>query len=246
MRAPPLLLAIALLAGCATPPDQGAEGVCSLPAEPVVLEQSGDPHGPDGRLLQKWEIADDPVLWSEASPDGAYADFHAEVAARKIETNPITLLERSPTVNNALVVSRAGEWIRPAGCFEKLLTGFQHAWIGIFDAPTEFASIVMRSPDGARLRIYYLTINQDGIGRAGPLTNPAQADAADGWTMELVLHPHFFHPGQPELDGLIAPSVPDAHFAYNQRDVGLKQAWITNGVHTVRIPAEAFDLFQRE
>lgn len=241
-----LALSIALLASCATPSGPNAQRACSLVNEPVILDESGNPHGPDGRLLQVWDVPDDPVLWSDASPGGAYKDFLAEVAARKIETDPVTLLTRSPTPNNMLVVKHADAWIRPAGCLEKLLSGIQHARIGVFDAPTEFASIVMRSPDGAHLRIYYLTINQDGIGRAGPLTEPAYADIEKGWTMELVLHPHVFHPGQPELDGLVAPSVPDADFAYNQREGGLKQAWITNGIHTVRIPSDAFGLFTRE
>jgi hypothetical protein len=239
-----LLSVIVLLAGCQSTPT-GDNRVCTLPA-PTVLEQSGDPHGSDGRLLQVWDVPDDPVLWSDASPSGAYADFVAQVEQRKLETDPLTLLRRSPTPNNLLVVSRADDWIRPAGCLEKLMTGYQHARIGVFDAPTEFASVVMRSPDGARLRIYYYTINQDGIGRASPFLDPADVDAARGWTMELVLHPHVFHPGQPELDGLVGPSVPDADLAYNLLESGLKQSWITNGIHTVRIPAEAFGLFTRE
>lgn len=238
------LAALVLLAGCQSVPD-GENLVCTLPM-PTVLEQSGDPHGPDGRLLQVWEIADDPVLWSDASPSGPYAGFLAQVEARKLETDPVTLLQRSPTPNNLLVISRADDWVRPAGCLEKLLAGYQHGRMGVFDAPTEFASVVMRSPDKARLRIYYYTINQDGIGRASPFLDPAHEDGAKGWTMELVLHPHVFHPGQPELDGLVAPSVPDADLAYNLRASGLKQSWITNGIHTVKIPAEAFALLQRE
>lgn len=239
------LAVLALLAGCQNAPGGGGPA-CALPETPVILNQSGDPHGPDGRLLQVWDIVDDPVLWSEASPEGAYADFVSQVAELRLETDPVKLLERSPTPNNRLIAVHADEWIRPAGCLEKLLTGYQHARIGVFDAPTEFASVVMRSPDGSRLRIYYYTINQDGIGRASPIIDPARADIARGWTMELVLHPHVFHPGQPELDGLVAPSAPDADLAYNLLGVGLKQSWITNGVHTVTIPAEAFGLFRRE
>ncbi len=241
-----LFAALGFLAGCGTPPQGTTAQACAIDVAPTIMEESGDPHGPDGRLLQVWDIADDPALWSGASPAGAYDDFLAQVAARKLETDPVKLLQASPTPNNRLVVAHADEWIRPAGCLEKLLTGYQHARMDVFEAPTEFAAIVMRSPDGSRLRIYYFTINQDGIGRASPITDPAHADAASGWTMELVLHPHAFHPGQPQLNGVIAPSVPDAGFAYNQMASGLKQAWITNGIHTVRIPSDAFDRFTRE
>lgn len=213
-----------------------------------MLEQSGDSHGPDGRLLQVWETADNPVLWSEASPAGAYQDFRRQVAVMGLETDPVALLNAAPalTPNNALVIENADTWITPANCLEKLLAGYQHARIDTFASPTEFASIVMRSPDRTRLRVYFYTINQDGIGRMTPLAQPAERDRQAGWTMELVLHSHVFHPGRPELDGLIAPSVPDAGLAFNMLGVGLKQAWITNGVHTVRIPAEAFVVFERE
>ncbi len=240
------LTALVVLTACqAAPQPDAAASACFLP-EPRVLEQSGNPHGPDGRLLHVWEIADNPVLWSTASPAGAYRDFRDHVLARGIETDPVALLKASPTPNNALVIAHANDWIHPAGCFEKLLTGYQHARIDTFASPTEFASVVMRSPDASRLRIYYFTINQDGIGRMSPLTDPAEEDRQAGWTMEIVLHPHVFHPGQPNLNGLLAPSVADAEFAFNFRDAGLKQSWITNGIHTVRMPAETFGIFVRD
>lgn len=245
-----MVLAFALLSACTQAPSQKM-AACTLPA-PTILEQSGDPHGPDGRLLQVWEIADQPVLWSEASPAGAYAEFREAVRARGIETDAVALLKAAPTTdaelaaNNGLVIENAAAWIRPAGCFEKLLVGLQYERVDTFKAPTEFVSVVMRSPDRARLKIYFFTINQDGIGRMSPVTEPAARDRAAGWTMELVLHPHAFHPGQPALDGIVAPSVPDAGFAFNAGEDGLEQSWITNGVSTVRIPASAFGLFVRE
>ena len=217
-----------------------------LPETVEVLEESGNPHHADGSLLQVWEMPDSPGFWSEASPAGSYQDFRQQVEARDIETDPVELLKAAPTPNNRLVIEHADTWIKPAGCLEKLLTGYQHARIDTFASPTEFASVVMRSADKTSLRIYFYTINQDGIGRMSPLTQPADRDRHAGWTMEIVLHPHVFHPGRPELDGLIAPSVADADFAFNQLGAGLKQAWITNGIHTVRIPAVAFGLFQRE
>jgi len=248
-----ILLAAGLwLAGCQAVPGPAVAPSCSLPAA-TVLEQSGDPHAANGRLLQVWEIADNPALWGEGQPvsDG-YRDFREKVAAKSIETDPIALLKASPSTgsdraNNDLVISRAAGWIRPAGCFEKLLVGYQHARIDTFVAPTEFMTMVLRSADGARLRIYFYTINQDGIGRVGPVSEPALADVAQGWRIVLGMHSHVFHPGQPLLDGILAPSVPDADFNANfAASGGMQAAWITNGVHTVRIPAEAFGAFKRE
>jgi hypothetical protein len=242
-----LLAAGLFLAGCQTAPAQTVGPACSLP-EPRVLEQSGDPHAANSKLLQVWEIADDAALWLEGEPRSeGYRDFRDKTAAMGIETDPVALLQASPTTNNDLVVARAATWIRPAGCFEKYLVGYQHARIDTFVAPTEFMAMVLRSADGARLRIYFYTVNQDGIGRVGPVTGPALEDVAKGWRVLLGLHTHVFHPGQPLLDGLVSPSVPDADFNANFAETGgMQAAWITNGIHTVRIPAEAFGLFQRE
>jgi hypothetical protein len=169
-----VLAALAFLTGCQPGPgnNSSASG-CVLPEIAQILEHSGDPHGADGKLLQVWEMPDSPVLWSETSPAGAYRDFRRQVEAKGIQTDPLQLLKAAPAPNNRLVVEHADMWIRPAGCLEMLLTGYQHARIDTFVAPTEFASIVMRSADNSRLRVYFYTINQDGIGRASPLTTMA-------------------------------------------------------------------------
>lgn len=241
-------IALAILTGCTTSPPGPATPRCELTQPPTILQSSGDPHGPDGKLLQVWTIPNEPVLWSDASPaSGGYSDFLAGVRASAVETDPVKLLEATATMrNNLIVIENADNWIHPAGCLEKLLVGVQHVRIDTFKSPTEFATIVTQSPDAARLRIYFYTINQDGIGRASPITDPARKDVEQGWTMKLILHPHAFHPGDPQLNGPVAPSIADADLAFNlQASMGLQESWITNGISTVRIPASAFGLFDR-
>ena len=240
-------LLLALSACQSAPPVADGASVCALPA-PTIIEQSGDAHGPDGRLLQVWELNDSPVLWSEATPaSGSYADFRAGLANATTETDPEKLLQAGPTPNNDLVAANAERWIKPAGCFEKLLVGLQHERRNIFAAPTEFVSAVLRSADGKHLRIYFFTINQDGIGRMSPVTNPVTDDHAKGWRVAFVIHMHAFHPGNAQLNGIVSPSVPDADFNFNfAGEAGMEAAWITNGLHTVRIPTAAFGWFQRE
>lgn len=247
-----LLATWLFLSACQATPGIAQAPSCSLP-EATVLEQSGDPQGANGRLLQVWEIADDPALWLAGDPlSEGYRDFRNKVAAKGIETDPVALLKASPSAgsdkaNNELVIARAADWIRPAGCLERFLVGYQHARVDTFVAPTEFMAMVLRSADGARLRIYFYTINQDGIGRVGPVSEPALVDVAQGWRVMIGMHTHVFHPGQPLLDGIVAPSVPDADFNANFAvSGGMQEAWITNGVHTVRIPAAAFGLFKRD
>lgn len=224
-----------------------ADMVCEFESPPRVLMEDGNPHEAGSRLLQVWEVPNNPVFWSDAvSASEDYHQFRTELAALKTETDPVRLLERSPTENNRIVIRNASDWIKPAGCLEKLLIGYQHGRLNTFATPTEFASIILRSADEKRLRVYYYTINQDGIGRMTPIVEPALQDKRDGWEVLIALHSHVFHPGQPELDGLLAPSIPDADFHIRLHDVSqVQEAWITNGIHTVRMPASSFHDFQR-
>lgn len=241
------LLALPLAAGQAL-----AAETCAFPAAPRVIASQGDSHAKGARLVQVWDVPDAPVYWSTATPrDPAFQAFLAGVASHVAVTDPVALLRASPAwdnprlqQSNALVADRAADWIRPAGCLETLLLSVQFGRVDMFERPTEFAALVLRSPGGDRLRIYYLTINEDGIGRISPLTEPAMVDVKAGWRAEIALHNHGFHPGQPSLDGVLAPSEADAQFAANfAAEAGLRAAWITNGLHTSRIPAAAFGLF---
>lgn len=230
------LLLVAAPAGAAT---------CAFPNAARVLHEEGDPHAKGSRLLQVWEVRDHRVWWSTADPAG-YGDFRARVRRHAGETDPLRLLQQVPSKNNQVVAENAKAWIRPANCLEKLLQQAQDRRIDTFRDPTEFAAFVLRSPDGKTLRIYSYTVNQDGIGRVKPLADPVTADRRAGWTVLGGLHNHNFHPGQPLLNAPLAPSGPDAQFNLNfAREVGMAEAWITNGLHTVRIPAAAFHLFDQ-
>jgi hypothetical protein len=161
---------------------------------------------------------------------------------RNADTAPSHLLAQSPTPNNLVVAAHAG-WIGPAQCVETALLAEQYARIPLDHGSTEFAAFLLRSPDAKQLRIYNYTRNADGIGRVGPLTDAVAADMASGWRMTAMLHNHNFHPGQPALNGITAPSGADAQLAQSlAENYGLQAMWITNGVDTVRIPRDAFPL----
>lgn len=227
------------------PAAQPASG-CAFPQKPVVILQEGETHQPGSRLLQFWEMDDRPVLWSSQAP-AAYRDFRAGLKRHVRDTDAVRLLAQSDTANNRLVARNASRWIHPATCLEMLLQAEQHARRDTFANPTEFASFVLRSDDGRRLRVYFYTVNLDGIGRMSPVTGPVAGDLKSGWRTLFTLHNHNFHPGQPMLNGIVAPSVPDAHFVENVRaELKLPEARITNGVNTVRIPALAFGDFERD
>jgi hypothetical protein len=221
-----------------------ASARCMLPAPAQILLQQGDPHKAESKLLQMWEIPDRAEWASRADPqDPAYADFLEQVRLHAGNTDPAFLLSQNPIANNRLVLKNRRAWVHPATCLEKALQAVQHGRIGTFQSPTEFGSIALQSK--GRLRVYYYTVNADGIGRVSPLTEPVLRDMAAGWKVLWALHNHNFHPGQPILNGPIAPSSADAGFALNSRDdLKLPEARITNGIDTVRIPASAFGQFQ--
>jgi hypothetical protein len=222
----------------------GTSARCLLPAPSQILFQQGDPHAEGAKLLQVWELRDRAKWASPADPaDPAYADFLKQVRQRAGKTDPAFLLSQAAHPNNKIVLKNRLAWVHPATCLEKSLQAIQHRRIGTFQSPTEFASIVLQS--GGLLRIYYYTVNADGIGRADPITGPALRDVKAGWKTLFILHNHNFHPGKPAINGPLAPSGPDADFALNSRDdLKMLEARITNGVHTVRIPASAFGEFQ--
>jgi hypothetical protein len=226
---------------------ESVAGVCRLGA-PTVMLREGASDQPGSRLLQYWEMPNDPVWWSEATPDSpVYQDYRRKVAANVSLTDPVRLLQRSPTHNNKIVLAEARNWIRPANCLERLLQAEQHSRLDALEIPTEFLSFVLLSADEKRVRVYFYTVNYDGIGAATPVSAPVVQAREEGWTVLAGLHNHGFHPGQPTLDGILAPSSPDAHFNFNfAAKVGMKEAWITNGIHSAHIPASEFSRFERD
>ncbi|MGH6909609.1 MAG: hypothetical protein ACREEG_05435 [Phenylobacterium sp.] len=223
-----------------------ARAACAFPSAPRVLAEEGEPQVKESRLLQVWEFADAPVWWSTAEPAG-YGDFRARTKRLAGETDPVKLLGQAPSTNNRLVAQNAAAWIAPATCLEKLLFQIQDRRSDTFTAPTEFFALVLRSADGARLRVYFYTVNQDGIGRASPISEPAAADNRAGWTVLGALHNHNFHPGDARQNSSLAPSLPDAQFNANMaKETGLQSAWITNGLHTAHIPASAFGAMEQD
>lgn len=159
---------------------QGGAGACRFGA-PTVMLREGASHQAGSRLLQYWGMPNNPVWWSDATPAStAYKDYRSKVAANVSLTDPVRLLQRSPTHNNKIVVAEAGNWIRPASCLEKLLQAEQHGRVDAFKTPTEFLGFVLLSPDEKRVRVYFYTVNYDGIGAATPVSGPVVQPARRG------------------------------------------------------------------
>lgn len=242
-----LLMCLAVGLGFAITPAVAANSrqTCAFKSAPEVILSEGSPHLSGSRLVQVWEEPDQASLWSGVDPAGdEYAAYVRKLTRQRVQTDAVTLLKASPSFNNDLVVRNASAWIKPATCLEKLLIGKQNARMDLLDTPTEFVAVILRRSDANLLRVYYYTVNQNNIGRMSPITAPAAADVAAGWRVQLVIHNHSFFPQDRTLNGLLAPSLPDAHFQANfAKSHGLTEARITNGISTVRMTAATFPLF---
>jgi hypothetical protein len=171
-----------------------------------------------------------------------------------VDTNPVSLLLRKASLpqtspgdarNDSLVARESSRWVFPINCLEMLLIGIQNDRVGVLQQSTEFTAFILRSADGRRLRIYYYTRNEDGIGNVSTILTPVAHDYQEGWTVVANLHNHNFRPGQTDLNAVVSPSLPDAQLYQTlAARYQLREAWITNGLHTVRIPASAFGRLQ--
>lgn len=215
---------------------------CRFDAPPVVLMERGSANEKGSELLQIWETSNDPDLWKPPVRSKARKLFEAEVRARVNDASALALLKQTDQPNNVLVRSAQPSWIHPINCIEWLQFDFQNRRIPVLERPTEFISYILRSADKKKLMIIYYTRNEDGIGRLGPLSAKVEAAKADGWQVQASFHPHNFHPDQPAMNGILAPSGPDSQlYKVHAASLGLEEAWITNGLHTFRMAASDFD-----
>jgi hypothetical protein len=228
---------------------------CALDATPRVLEMSGNAHTVGSRLAQVWEVEAAPVFWTTEPPaTGSFAGFVAALRASGVDTNPVSLLRRKAALpqtswgdarNDSLVARESSRWVYRINCLEMLLIGIQNGRIGLLQQSTEFTAFVLRSSTGRRLRIYYYTRNEDGIGNVGAILAPVARDYQEGWIVMANLHNHNFRIGQTDPNAVVSPSLSDAQLYQTlAAKYQLREAWITNGLHTARIPVSAFGRLQ--
>lgn len=108
------------------------------------------------------------------------------------------------------------------------------------DHPSEFGAYILIRAEEAR--IYFSTQNRVGL-RSSPAMMEVDAliekDLATGWQLQGHLHNHPFDFNHPvHFMGGPSPSISDVE-AYQDRIArwGLKQAWVTNGFHTIELEA---------
>ena len=227
---------------------------CAFETAATTISTSGATHEPGSTLFQVWELDDSAVFWAAETPDSAgYAVFVRHLEESGLETDAAALLrvERQPgesaadLFNRGIALEEAERWIGPANCLERLLIGMQNERMPILGTPTEFAAVIMRAADARRVRIYHFAKNDVGFGGLGELLAPVGRDSEAGWTVHAFLHNHNFRSGRGVSSGVTAPSAADAQSQLALAEgLQLQEAWITNGIDTIRVPAADFRRFK--
>jgi len=227
---------------------------CGFAEAPVVVKRSGS------AVLQFWTVAERSVLRPADLPrDSAFLEFR-----RTIERAGADLLRpvadpprirgasdaevwRLEARNEELAYSGRAGLVRPARCLDALLFAYQNTRYPQLSHPTEFiASILRREVNGEwLLRIYFSASDmlfppQDYYG-----FDEIEKELAAGWEFWAVLHNHTVRSYRGALAlGVPAPSTSDVDLLRSLvGNLGLRNAWITNGFFTIEIPAVALDQY---
>ncbi|MCP3100545.1 hypothetical protein LZ198_16875 [Myxococcus sp. K15C18031901] len=255
------------LSACRTVPAAGPGTACVLAARPdEVIAVEGTPL--PGELHEVFDVPDAPAWWEAAPEDAERQRYREDLRARLGEQGLAqhTLLDRSRALfatrkdgarreaeNSARVLDGSTGTVGPSSCLEWRLFQRQTRRFPMLSHPTEFHAYVLRGQ--GRLRIYLSGADHVGGKLRAEVTDRVAADVARGFTLVAHLHNHNFmfdrEPGDrmwttPEtvddVGGGVAPSLSDVQAYRGLREsLGLRGAWVTNGLETGRFTAEDFD-----
>jgi hypothetical protein len=207
-----------------------------------------------------FDVDEKTLLSTEQPQDPTFLDYQRWVRS-KTEIDPFALLQRqrqifakaygagSPTVTlfDKILDHEVGV-VAPANCLSSLLLAVHNAKYPLRQQPTEFtAYIFKKSP---RVKVILALAAEPWMG--GPPMTGIEAESrelvAQGWQFEAALHNHPFDFDNPygDIAGTLIPSGPDIQFHLNLQDsMGLREGWITNGFHTIRLSGSDFQVLSR-
>ncbi len=243
--APLVIVCAGLLGACASTP-------CALPA-PRELSSEGPAHEPNSKRLARYDFDDHDVWWSEKLPATPSLHRFREAIRARFDVTQSVLLDNSSrkqpdplTVENTRITLAQTHAIRPMRCLEAALIAEQTERLDMVEHPSEVLAFILRARGDDRLRIYTWTVNAAGIGRVGPIRERVEADLKTGqWRFLIAFHNHNFFVDKDDISGVVAPSTPDAQVMRGLRDdLGMEEAWISNGFDTGVWKGEVLDRFR--
>ncbi|MEM9459564.1 MAG: hypothetical protein AAGF11_35635 [Myxococcota bacterium] len=146
---------------------------------------------------------------------------------------------------DALIDGSIGE-VTSVICLHSIFFDLQNQDFPVWNASTELAAAVLTQEIDGQTHIRAYIQTQDGI--LGVFDNSfidaAEDDLAAGWDMLAHFHSHPFAPDNQfgDVAGTVIPSDPDiATFQSLSATHDLREAWISNGIHSLRLLDEEFN-----
>lgn len=144
-----------------------------------------------------------------------------------------------------LLLSGAVGEITPVTCLQSILFDLQNRDFPVWEEPTETGAMVLTRGFGSvtLVRVYVLTQQGNASISFHDVLPRVRADVEAGWDLRAHFHSHPFAPDNPiDIAGTTIPSSADASTYRSLRDeLDLQEAWITNGIHSLRLGAGEFD-----
>lgn len=204
-----------------------------------------------------FEVQNDPVLFSyQVVEDSLFQDWSKEIKA-KIDTDPFHILENEKSfyvpfpldykLFEQVIEHRLGK-ITSINCIESLFFSDQIKQFPLslktLEVP-EMEVLFLKSADSKVIRIYYDSQGSvETVGANSFVEAHVAKDVRLGWRFFAHLHNHpFAFSGDYEGDhgGITLPSSSDsAMYFESKKEYSLENAWITNGISTIRLKAEEF------
>lgn len=249
-------------AGAAQPANEKCT-LNSVTPEVLKVEEAGvsEWHG-------RFDLSDLPYLWQPAEPDKVISQFRTAVRARLgTDVDARALLERQRAIFAAMPAGWSGEAanaafvlegrvgkIAPMCCLEAMLWKWQASRYPMVEHPTEFGAFVLRGH--GRVRVYLSSTDLVGQKIRPAITKRVEADAMAGFRLLAHIHNHPFlfdrkvgdrmwtvEGTREDVAGTLAPSMTDVQLYQNLRhSLGLKEAWVNNGLQSARFQAVEFDI----
>jgi hypothetical protein len=241
-------LLAALFLGAAV--GRAEESACRFSSPPAIVIKE------PSRVLQHWDVDDSPRWSSGMMPDSPafrrfirYVRARMDVSALDRYIKPSASATGPDERNTRLMLSEKIGDVAPIDCLEALLFSEQAMRHPMETRPTEFLALVLRRDERGkgRLRIWYFTVDQPGIGRPGPIVDAVTEDVKAGWKPVLNLHNHnFFFDKSPVVPGVPWPSANDAQVMKNLTFNGLPvpRTGVTNGFVTSHLKPQELQRFQ--
>jgi hypothetical protein len=233
---------------------------CALALPAPVTISVEEPAKDELHLL--FDLEDTDELWRTGPDDETARKLKAAGEARLGAggVNAAALLDRQAArmghlpmdaANNALIRSGVGKIDAPS-CLARALLKFQDRRFDLLTHPTEFGAFILRGQ--GRARVYLSSLDRVGVKLRPEVVARVTADRRQGYRVTAHLHNHTFLVDRKvgdrmwttaetldDIGGGIAPSTADAQFFQGMaQDVGLENAWITNGIESLQLSAGDF------